>query len=153
MKGWIIKCSALQMSSGFIKATQKLWHNLIILAENDTRASAPTSTIREIHFMYGKSRESRVCVCVCVLVTRLCPTLCNPMNWTNRSLPGFSIHGVLQTRIGERVAILFSRGSSWPRDWTWASCTAGRFLSVWATKVGTKPPWSSFRNSPGYPLC
>ena len=56
------------MSSGFIKATQKLWHNLIILAENDTRASAPTSTIREIHFMYGKSRESPVCVCVCVCV-------------------------------------------------------------------------------------
>ena len=68
MTGWIIKCSALQMSSGIVKATQKLWHNLIILAEKDTRASAPTSTIREIHFIYGKSRESRVCVCVCVHV-------------------------------------------------------------------------------------
>ena len=28
----------------------------------------------------------------------------------------------------------FSRGSSWPRDWTWVSCTAGRFVTIWATR-------------------
>ena len=28
----------------------------------------------------------------------------------------------------ERVAISFSRGSSWPRDWTWVSRTPGRFF-------------------------
>ena len=44
-----------------------------------------------------------------VLVTQSCPTLCNPMD-CNPS--GSSVHGVLQTRILEKVAIPFSRGSS-----------------------------------------
>ena len=42
-----------------------------------------------------------------------CPTLCDPMD---SSLPGFSIHGILQARILEWVAISFSRTSSLPRD-------------------------------------
>ena len=51
-----------------------------------------------------------VCVCVCVLVAQLCLTVCDPMDC---SLPGFSVHGVLQTRILEWVSIPFSKGSSW----------------------------------------
>ena len=66
-----------------------------------------------------------------VLVTQLCPTLCNPMNC---SLPSSSVQGILQARILGWVAILFSRGSSWPRDWTWMSCIADRFFTVWTTK-------------------
>ena len=42
-----------------------------------------------------------------------CLTLCNLMDC---SLPGPSIHGIFQARIPWWVAILFSRGSSWPRD-------------------------------------
>ena len=42
------------------------------------------------------------------------------------SLPGSSIHGIFQARVQERVAISFSRGSSWPRDRTWVSCIVGR---------------------------
>ena len=34
----------------------------------------------------------------------------------------------------EWVAISFSRGSSWPRDWTRASCIAGRGFTIWATR-------------------
>ena len=37
------------------------------------------------------------------------------------------------SRILEWVAIPFSRRSSQPRDWTWVSCTAGGFFTVWAT--------------------
>ena len=62
-----------------------------------------------------------------MLFTQLCPTLCDPMDW---SPPGSSVQGILQARILEWVAISFSRGSSQPRDWTWVSCIAGRF---WAT--------------------
>ena len=47
----------------------------------------------------------------CVLVAKLCPTLCNPMDY---SLPGSSVHGILQARILQWVAILFSRGFSQP---------------------------------------
>ena len=48
-----------------------------------------------------------------VKLLQLCPTLCDPMDCT---LPGFSIHGILQARILEWVAMLSSRGSSQPRD-------------------------------------
>ena len=41
-----------------------------------------------------------------VLVAQLCLTLCNPMDY---SPPGSSVHGILQARIPERVAIPFSR--------------------------------------------
>ena len=50
-----------------------------------------------------------VCAQVNVLVARLCPILCDPMDC---SLPGSSVHGILQARILERVAIPFFRGSS-----------------------------------------
>ena len=35
----------------------------------------------------------------------------------------------------------FSRGSSWPRDWTWAFCIAGRFFTIWATTEVVKPSY------------
>ena len=50
------------------------------------------------------------------------------------SLPGSSVHGILQTRILEWVAIPFSRESSWPRDWTLVSCIAGGFFNISVTK-------------------
>ena len=57
--------------------------------------------------------------------------LCDPMDC---SLPGSSIHGIFQARVLEWVAISFSRGSSQPRDQTQVSCTAGRHLTIWATR-------------------
>ena len=54
-----------------------------------------------------------------------------PMDW---NLPGFSAHGILQARTLEWVAIPFSRGSSWPRDWSLVSHIAGRFFTIWATR-------------------
>ena len=44
---------------------------------------------------------------MCVLVTQSCPTLCNPMDC---SLPGSSVHRLLEARILEWVTIPFSRG-------------------------------------------
>ena len=45
------------------------------------------------------------------------------------SPPGSSIHGILQARRLEWVAISFSRASSQPRNQTWVSCIAGRFFT------------------------
>ena len=64
---------------------------------------------------------------VCVLVTELCLTLCDPMDYR---FPGSSVHETLQARILEWVAIHFSRGYSQPRGKTWVSCIAGRFFTV-----------------------
>ena len=51
----------------------------------------------------------------------------------DQSLPGSSIHGILQARILEWVAIWFSRGSSQPRDQIQVSRIAQRFFTIWNT--------------------
>ena len=61
----------------------------------------------------GAAFEESAIVCSCspkvkVKVAQLCPTLCDPMDYT--------VHGILQTRILEWVAFPFSSGSNQPRD-------------------------------------
>ena len=63
----------------------------------------------------------------CCLLPKSRPALCNPRDC---SPPGSSIHGILQARIPEWVAVPSSRGSSWPRDQThisYVSCS-GRWV-------------------------
>ena len=70
----------------------------------------------------------KLCVCVCMhMPAQSCLTLRNPMDC---SLPGSSVQGTFQARILEGVANSFSRGSSWPMDWTrlsYVSCI-GRWV-------------------------
>ena len=84
--------------------------------------------------MLWRITNSQICtnsqVCMCAISLQSCPTLCNPMNCT---LSGSSVHGILQARIWESVAMPSSRGSSPPRDWTHISCSsciAGRFFTT-----------------------
>ena len=56
-----------------------------------------------------------------VKVTQSCPTLSDPRDYT--------VHGIVQARILEWVAVAFSRGSSQPRDRTQASHIAGGFFT------------------------
>ena len=69
-------------------------------------------------------------------VTKLCQTLCNPMDC---SLPGSSVHGIFQARILEWVAISSSRGSSQLRDQTHVSCIGRQTLYHWATWEAISP--------------
>ena len=69
-----------------------------------------------------KLRDSKVKV----KVAQSCPTLCDFMN--------FTVHGILQVRILEWVAVPFSRGFSQTRDGTQVSHTAGGFFTGWATR-------------------
>ena len=65
---------------------------------------------------------------MCAKSLQSCLTLCDTMGG---SLPGSSAHGILQARILDWVAIPFSRGSAWPRDWThvcWVSCIGRQVL-------------------------
>ena len=71
-----------------------------------------------------------------VLVAQSCPTLCDPMDC---SPPGSSVHGLLQARTLEWVAISLFRASSWPGDRTQVSCIAGRFCFVWASREAHAP--------------
>ena len=74
--------------------------------------------------------SNEVATCVC-LVTQSCPILCDPMDC---SLPGSSVHGILQARIMDWVAMLSSRGSSQPSSWIQVSCIASGFFTDWATR-------------------
>ena len=65
---------------------------------------------------------SHLCVCACVHVhAQLCLTLCDPLYC---SLPGSSVHGILQARILEWVAMPSPRGPSPRRDQTCISCVS-----------------------------
>ena len=73
----------------------------------------------------------KICdIALCVLVTQSCLILCDLMEC---SQPGSSVHGILQARILEWLAIPFSRGSFWPRDWT---CVSG----LQADSLPSEPP-------------
>ena len=65
------------------------------------------------------------------LVAKSCLTLCNPIDC---SPPGSTVHGILQARMLEWVAISFSRGSSQPRDQTQVSSIAGRIFTIQASR-------------------
>ena len=109
----------------------------------DQEATARTRHETMDWFKIGK-RVQQVCIlqlclynlyveCMCAQLPQLCLTLCNPIDC---SPPGSSIHGILQARILECVAMSSSRGSSRPRDQTcilWNSCIAGGFFTYRAT--------------------
>ena len=69
-----------------------------------------------------------------MLIAQSSPTLWNAMDC---SLPGSSVHRIIQPRIPEWVAIPFSSGSSQPRDWTQVSHIADAFFTIWATRVAS----------------
>ena len=58
------------------------------------------------------------------------------------SPPGSSVHGILQARILEWVAISFSRETSWPRDRTQVSHIPGRRFNLWATREALRTVYS-----------
>ena len=69
-----------------------------------------------------------------MLVTQLCPTLFNPIDYSPLS---FFVHEILQAKILEWVSIPFFKASFWPRDQTWVSCIAGKFFTIWDTRKAT----------------
>ena len=69
-----------------------------------------------------------------------CVWLCDPMD---HSPPDSSVPGILQARLLEGVAVPFSRGSFWPRGWTWASHVACRFFTFWATGEALTLDWAA----------
>ena len=86
--------------------------------------------IREHYFQ--KHEISNVSKGILMIVAQSCPTFCTLMNC---SPPGSYVHGILQARRLEWVAISFSRESSQPRDWTLGSCIADGFFYHLSPKV------------------
>ena len=81
----------------------------------------------------------------CAKSLQSCPTLCDPMDY---GPPSFSVHGILQARILEWVAVPFSRGSSPPgltmmHIWHHAAVD---FVCV-CVYIKQVPLYKSFKNS------
>ena len=95
--------------------------NLVICVINAERKKRTTTHSSLDHFFQRVESE----------VFQSCLTLCDPMDYR---LPGSSMHRIFQASVLEWAAISFSRGSSWPRDWTLVSHTAGTPFTVWATR-------------------
>ena len=70
----------------------------------------------------------------CVWAVLSCVQLCDPMAC---SLPGSSVHEILQARILEWLATLSSRGSSWPRDQTHVSCVSCIASATWEAPISS----------------
>ena len=78
--------------------------------------------------VHGVTKESDTAAAAKSLQS--CPTLCDPIDGSS---PGSSVHGILQARILEWVAMHFSRRSSQPRDQTYLSCIGRRIFYHCAT--------------------
>jgi len=94
-----------------------LWQSLPYINEiQSTLSMLPTSRRNQKQLGRGSSRGRDTCMCAKSL--QLCPTLCNPMDCSQLDS---SVHGILQARILEWVAMPSSRGSSQLRDQTCVS--------------------------------
>ena len=91
---------------------------------------------------HGKNRA-----CVCVLSHCSPVQLCNAIDW---SQSGSSVHGILQARILERVAMPSSRGSPRPRDSTWVfhvSCIGRQVLYLGSPQMASFIKHLQFRGA------
>ena len=70
------------------------------------------------------------------LFSQACLTLCDPMD---RGPPGSSVHGTLQARTLQRIAMPSCRRSSQPRGRTQVSRIADGFFTVWVTREAPPP--------------
>ena len=115
------------LSMGF--SGQECWSGLTLLPRGDLPDPGiePGSPALQADSLPSELPASQKTTTMKVLVIQPRPDLCNHMDY---NLPGSSVHGILQARILEWVAIPFSRGSSQPRDPTHISFIAGRFFTA-----------------------
>ena len=129
-------------ASGFTSITShihnwalfSLWHHLFILSGviSSLFSSSILSTYQPEEFIFPchiilpfHTVQYRISILnmysMKVKVSQSCLTLCDPIDYT--------VHGILQARILEWVALPFSRGSSQPRNLARVSCIASRCVT------------------------
>ena len=94
-------------------------------------SSAPSHPLPPNYLNPEETTEQWVQISYQIRCCCFVPNSCLTLLWHHGlSLPGSSVHGILQARILEWVAIPFSRRSSPPRDWTQVSCNGRDFLPL-----------------------
>ena len=104
----ITKCKII-----LLQALMGCWAFFVALTQQDFK-SISLDWINFISCVPRLSLATSLVLFVHVKSLQLCLTLCDTMGC---SPPGSSVHGILQERILERVAMPSSRGPSRPRDW------------------------------------
>ena len=92
------------------------------------------------HRQIPQTRDTSLLPCRCACSIQSCPILFDSMGC---SPPSSSVHGILQARIPEWVAMPSSKGSSQSRDQTQLSCIAGRFFTTEHPLPWEKQKWSN----------
>ena len=103
---------------------------LLILNDNPRGLEASYRDQQTVRMMQSTFMPPRLPACMRAKSLQSYLTFCNTMNC---NLTGFSVHGILQARILEWVAMPSSSGSSSPRDQTCISCyscIAGGFFTA-----------------------
>ena len=114
---------------------QSLVHNTLwVLIRHQSFKLAVTKRKSRPYRKDGFYIQRKMCVCVLSHFSRV-PTSCDSMG-CNR--PGTSVHGILQARVLDWIAISSSSGSSSPRDRTLLSCLAGGFFTSEPSGKSTK---------------
>ena len=128
-KFWFHSCFSIQNDKLWVYVQWSCYQDILIktipFPQIDQRA-------REKYPLAPKSSTPNPDNMCAAKLLQLCPALCDPMD---HSRPGSSVHGILQARMLEWVAISFPRGPSQPRDWIQVSCMAGRFFTIGANSV------------------
>ena len=110
-----------------------IWSNYLVLAFNPLHSVCGNNQPSHHFFLWSEVKWNEV--------AQLCLTVCDPMDC---SLPGSSVHGIIQVRVLEWVAISLSRGSSRPRDWIRVSSIVGRHFTIWTFCYITSLLWFGF---------
>ena len=148
---------------------QSFWvsHSCVVSVSTDVEKDSPATFTWLLRLTYFSLRKWKrqllpqhrsplvrilpaVCVVLLCLVAQSCPTLFDPMDY---NAPGSSVHGILQARILECVAIPSSRGFSQPQDQTQDSCIADEFFTIWATRKIRILEWVAYPFSRIFSQC
>ena len=126
-----MECSPVN-SAVYLKNKSSLINYLHKSIENDEVQflSKPCCYSLQLFYVRNQLRELLLYLCVHAQLLQSYPTLCNPVDC---SPSGSSLHGILQARILERVAMPSSTRSSQPKKGTrifWGSCIACRFFTA-----------------------
>ena len=81
-------------------------------------------------WMGGAGLDLQMAVCVCAVAS----VMSDSVRLYGLQPARLLCPWISQSRIVERVAVSFSRGSSWPGGRTWVSCIAGGCFTIWATR-------------------
>ena len=127
---WSPSLAKLGLGPRFSDLQGSLCHPLLIRSSEFTEIIALSFSLLPLYI---------VCVCACThLVAQWCPTLCDLMDW---SLPGSSVHGILQARVLEWVTVPSSRRSSPLRDRTQVSYVSCIQVDSLPSEPFGKPPF------------